>query len=87
YITGWTKGNIDNISKTGIQDIFLVKYNSSGIKQWTKLMGVFGSESTGRSIAISTSGIISLGGFTSGNLDGQPKTGDNDLFITNRLSP
>ena len=45
YVTGVTKGGLDgNTFLGGIcffcgGDIFLVKYNSSGTKQWTKQLG------------------------------------------------
>jgi len=44
-MTGWTEGWLDGNANSGgircylrasCKDIFLVKYNSSGIKQWTK---------------------------------------------------
>ena len=36
YVTGSTRGGLDGNTNSGKSDIFLVKYNSSGIKQWTK---------------------------------------------------
>lgn len=42
YVSGWTSGNLDGIANPGGADVFLVKYNSSGIKQWTKLLGTTG---------------------------------------------
>ncbi|MCP4129639.1 MAG: hypothetical protein GY754_01365 [bacterium] len=39
YITGWTWGSIDGETYTGYEDIFLVKYDSSGDKQWIHLSG------------------------------------------------
>ena len=34
YISGDTTGGLDGNTSSGAQDIFLVKYNSSGTKQW-----------------------------------------------------
>ena len=33
YVTGDTKGGLDGNTNSGSADIFLVKYNSSGVKQ------------------------------------------------------
>ena len=33
YVTGETKGGLDGNTNSGSNDIFLVKYNSSGTKQ------------------------------------------------------
>ena len=33
YVTGYTSGGLDGNTNSGNQDIFLVKYNSSGTKQ------------------------------------------------------
>ncbi|MCP4132457.1 MAG: hypothetical protein GY754_15905 [bacterium] len=38
YVTGHTLGNLDGIQNTNSLDIFLVKYNSTGTKLWTKLI-------------------------------------------------
>ena len=35
YVTGSTGGDLDGNTSSGGNDIFLVKYNSSGTKQWT----------------------------------------------------
>ena len=39
YVTGSTRGGLDGNIHSGNDDIFLVKYNSSGTKQWTKQLG------------------------------------------------
>ena len=39
YVTGKTGGGLDGNTSSGLTDIFLVKYNSSGTKQWTKQLG------------------------------------------------
>ena len=42
YVTGGTKGGLDGNTSAGNTDLFVVKYNSSGTKQWTKQMGSSG---------------------------------------------
>ena len=39
YVTGGTKGGLDGNTSAGNTDLFVVKYNSSGTKQWTKQIG------------------------------------------------
>ena len=39
YVAGYTKGGLDNNTNSGSTDIILVKYNSSGVKQWTRQLG------------------------------------------------
>ena len=36
YVTGGTKGGMDGNTSAGNTDLFVVKYNSSGTKEWTK---------------------------------------------------
>jgi len=38
-VTGSTSGGLDGNTSSGSDDIVLVKYNSSGTKQWTKQLG------------------------------------------------
>ena len=33
YVTGYTSGGLDGNTSSGSNDLFLVKYNSSGVKQ------------------------------------------------------
>jgi len=39
YVTGDTYGGLDGNTSAGNADLFVVKYNSSGTKQWTKQLG------------------------------------------------
>ena len=39
YVTGDTYGGVDGNTNAGYNDLFVVKYNSSGTKQWTKQFG------------------------------------------------
>ena len=39
YVAGGTYGGLDGNSGSGGNDFFVVKYNSSGTKQWTKQLG------------------------------------------------
>ncbi|TGK20253.1 SBBP repeat-containing protein [Leptospira stimsonii] len=87
YVTGQASGNFDGQTLTGIYDLFVIKYNSSGSKQWTRSMGVAGDETTAYAITSDSSGNVYSVGSTNGSLDGQTFIGsspdyiDTDLFI------
>ena len=68
-MTGGTGGGLDGNTSSGGQDIFLVKYNSSGTKHWTKQLGT-SKDDRGFGVTIDSSGNIYVSGSTSGELDG-----------------
>ena len=39
YVTGKTDGSLDGNANSGDYDLFVVEYNSAGVKQWTQQMG------------------------------------------------
>jgi len=80
YVTGYTKGDLDGNTNSGSYDIVLIKYNSSGIKQWTKQLGS-SSKDEGRGVTTDSSGNIYVTGYTSGGLDGNTSSGSNDIFL------
>jgi len=80
YVTGYTFGGLDGNTNSGITDIFLVKYNSSGTKQWTKQLGTTSYDS-GVSVTTDSSGNIYITGSTEGELDGNTYSGSNDMFL------
>ena len=55
YVTGGTKGGLDGNTSQGNTDLFLLKYNTSGAKQWTKQFGS-SSRDSANAIAIDSSG-------------------------------
>ena len=82
YVTGYTSGALDGETNAGGSDIFLMKYNSSGTKQWTRLLGTASSD-VGWSVAVDGSGNVYVAGTTEGDLDGQTNSGGTyDTFLT-----
>ena len=61
-------------------DIFLVKYNSSGTRQWTKQLGTSSNE-LGEGVTTDSSDNIYVTGYTMGSLDGNTKFGNEDIFL------
>jgi hypothetical protein len=80
YLTGYTGGNLDGNLNAGGDDVFVVKYDATGAKQWTQLLGSPGFDQ-GRGIAIDATGSIYVGGSTTDSLDGNPGAGGYDLFV------
>ena len=80
YVTGGAKGRLDGNTSAGNTDLFMLKYNSSGTKQWTKQLGSSGRDSA-NAIAIDSSGNLYVTGMTFGGLDWNTSAGSNDLFV------
>ncbi len=61
YVTGVTEGGLDGNTIAGINDLIVVKYNSSGVKQWTQQLGT-SSTDDGKSITSDSSGNVYVTG-------------------------
>jgi hypothetical protein len=83
YVTGNTNGDLDGESRTGTShEMFLVKYNNSGVKQWTRLLGAGTSITFGEAVTLDINNDIYVGGYTRVGLDGNTLNGDIDFFVT-----
>jgi len=80
YVTGGTKGGLDGNTSAGNTDLFVVKYNSSGTKQWTKQLGS-SSDDYANGIVTDSSGSVYISGTPYGGLDGNTSAGSADLFV------
>ena len=80
YVAGVTYKNLDGNTNAGNADLFVVKYNSSGTKKWTKQLGTSGRDHA-RGVATDSSGNVFVAGDTYGGLDGNTNAGYNDLFV------
>ena len=78
YVTGGTYGGLDGNTNAGNSDLFVVKYNSSGTKQWTKQLG---SSSRDYDYGVATDSSGNVSGDTYGGLDNNTNAGYNDLFV------
>jgi hypothetical protein len=80
YVSGWTWGGLDGNTSSGEYDAFLVKYDSSGTKQWTKQFGTSESDFA-RAVAVDSENNIYITGYTKGGLDGNSNSGNEDIFL------
>ena len=85
-MTGYTNAGLDGNTFLGgniwVGDIFLVKYNSSGTKQWTKQLGT-SSVDWSEGVVTDSSGNVYVTGYTQGPLDGNTSAGagEPDIFL------
>ncbi|MCT8333998.1 SBBP repeat-containing protein [Leptospira sp. 85282-16] len=81
YTTGWTNGNLSNVSLNGTQDVYFSKYHFNGNLEWTRLSGSASVTLDGMGLSSDRYGTIFLTGGTTGNFDGKVKTGTKDAFV------
>ncbi len=80
YVTGYTEGGLDGNISAGSSDLFVIKYNNSGIRQWTKQLGTSRSDH-GYDIITDSSGNIYVTGYTNSGIDGNESAGGADFFV------
>ena len=70
-------------TKSVLYDLFLVKYNSSGTKQWTKQLGTSDWDQ-GNGVTVDNSSNIYVTGYTNDEFDGNTNVGvvgSADIFL------
>ncbi|MBJ6765263.1 SBBP repeat-containing protein [Myxococcaceae bacterium JPH2] len=89
YISGWTTGALDGNSKTGPGDIFVTKFDTNGVKQWTRQAGTTSGSAMTWDTTTDASGNIYLTGGSTGGMDGIPAPVDPDraLAFVAKYSP
>lgn len=71
----------DDNANAGDRDMFIVKYSSAGVKQWTRQLGT-SKDDGGKDIAVDRTSGVYVTGYAHGNLDGNTNDGNADMFIT-----
>ena len=80
YVTGYTEGNLDGNNNAGGNDVFVVKYDVTGAKHWTKLLGT-SSGDIAYDIAADSNSNVYVTGPTLGGLGGTTNAGSYDVFV------
>ena len=80
YVAGFTTGEFDGNTNIGGFDLFVVKYDMTGAKIWSKQLGSTDTDYA-KSITVDSSGDILLTGYTYGSLSGFTNAGYYDFFI------
>ena len=78
-MTGHTLGGLNGYLIGG-SDLFLIKFNSSGKRQWTKQLGTSDNDQ-GRGVTTDSSDNIYVSGNTWGGLGGKKHEGKSDIFL------
>lgn len=81
YIAGATSGGLDGHSLQGVTDIFVSKYNSQGVKQWTSQIGSSNNTANAFGIAASDSGSVYIVGNTTRSINNNGQHGFRDAFV------
>jgi len=79
YVTGRTDGTFSGQTSSGNDDIFVLKYDSSGNVVWTRQLGTAGFDEV-VGLEADSSGIYLAGG-TDGAFSGYTNQGDFDAFV------
>ena len=82
YVTEYTEGRLDGKTNSGERDIFLVKYNSNGTKQWTRQFGI-NYYDYGAGVSVDSSDNIYVTGYTSPFFITKTNNGKKDIFLVN----
>lgn len=81
YIAGNTNGPIDGNTYNGAADVFLIKYDSNGAKQWSKQIGSLNADTYLYGVKTDPTGNVYITGRTNGDLNGNTLTGIMDIFL------
>jgi hypothetical protein len=81
FVSGITSGGLDGNTNAGLYDLALVKYDSSGAKQWTNQIGTSSNDLSGFSSAIDSTGSVYITGYSATSFDGNPSNGLNDAVL------
>lgn len=66
YVTGSAVGNLVNLTNAGNSDVFLKAFDSSGVSQWTQLVGT-SSDDSGLAVSAGSPSGIFVAGYTRSN--------------------
>lgn len=86
YVAGYTLGGLDGNTYAGSADLYLVKYDPSGTKLWTRQMGTVGND-VAQSVALDSSGNPYVSGWTTGAFEGYANAGREDIFLIRFEAP
>jgi hypothetical protein len=85
-VTGYTTGDLDGgHAGNTTDDVFIVKYDPDGNREWLRQLGVSGLADRGYAIATDATGNVYVTGYTRGNLVGTNQ-GDKDVYLL-KLDP
>ncbi|EKO49896.1 SBBP repeat beta-propeller lipoprotein, LipL53 family [Leptospira kirschneri] len=83
FLTGGSNANLldEAESSVGNEDLFLIKYNSSGETKWFQQVGTVESSIDSTGLARDSEGNLYCSGYSNGSINEVSKIGFQDLFI------
>lgn len=86
FLAGSTGANIHDQILTGVKDAYLMKFDASGNRLYTRLLGAGGVSVEAGGLSSDGAGGFYASGYTNGSIEGQTITGTRDIFITTKFS-
>ncbi|RYZ42350.1 MAG: hypothetical protein EOO71_08370 [Myxococcaceae bacterium] len=81
YLAGETFGSLDGNTNNGTIDVLLARYDSAGNRDWSRMLGSAQTDYA-FGVAVTSDNVVQLVGYTSAPLDGNPRVGSFDAFLT-----
>jgi hypothetical protein len=81
YVAGSTIGNFDGQTNNGASDAFLSKFDTNGVRLWTRIWGS-SSDDEAAGVVVDRQTNVYVCGQTAGSFDGETNSGALDMFIT-----
>ncbi len=82
YAGGTSYGSVNGVAGFGSDfDVFVVKYDSTGTRLWTQVIGSAAYETLG-DLKVDSAGNIYIIGTTMGSMNGSANAGTQDYFVT-----
>ncbi|MCX7003295.1 MAG: SBBP repeat-containing protein [bacterium] len=80
YVAGYTFGDLDGNTNAGGADAFVAKWNASGVRQWTRLIGTPAMD-VGTAVSIADNGTVYLAGYSYDAILTTTNAGGADAFV------
>jgi hypothetical protein len=81
FVVGHTWGNLDGNARKSSIDAFVTKYDPSGNKQWTRLLGTTSGRTWAKAAATDGNGNVYVVGRTEGSLPGNVNPGGEKGYL------
>ena len=81
YVAGYTGGKFDDLKKVGGVDPFLVRFNTNGDREWSRMWGSV-SNDTVSGVTVDGQGNVYVAGYVNAGFDDQTVSGGSDVFTT-----